>query len=457
MGYHKKMKKISEKVKQTVNIPEEYLSITPPAPKSVKIEITSRCDLKCFFCVVAYKKREKSHINKDLLYRILNEIKEAGVKEVGLFWLGEPFLNDELPDYVAYAKKIGIPYVFITTNGRLASKDKLKRVFDSGLDSIKFSINAKNKEDFKNTTGVDAFDQVINHIQLAYKVRDESPRPSIFASTVFDPKREKDYWETDALISPFVDEHYKLRLYGDKTFSTNEDEVGSIVNHRHNRSISEMLPCWSLFTLPHITYNGFMSACYCDFNPDYFMADLKKVSFIDAWHSNKFMKLREKHLEENILGTPGKGFKQFLQTLTGGRITIGALSLGTAQGAYERAVKYSFEREAFSKPINKFQGVSFKLADMATQIEAGRQMMLNSAHLKMAGEPCLKEASMAKLLCSEMAERVCSDAIQIHGGYGYLSDFPVERLYRDARVCQIYEGTSEVQKLLIVRTIKEDA
>ena len=98
---------------EPLNIPKEYLSITPPVPKSVKIEITSRCDLKCYFCVVAYKKRVKGHINKDLLYRILNEIKEAGVKEVGLFWLGEPFLNDELPDYVAYAKIIGIPYVLL--------------------------------------------------------------------------------------------------------------------------------------------------------------------------------------------------------------------------------------------------------------------------------------------------------------------------------------------------------
>jgi MoaA/NifB/PqqE/SkfB family radical SAM enzyme len=310
------MKTISEKIKQTLNIPKEYLSMTPPVPKSVKIEITSRCDLKCYFCVVAYKKRVIGHINKDLLYRLLNEIKDAGVKEVGLFWLGEPFLNDELSDYIAYAKKIGIPYVFITTNGRLASIDKLKRVFGSGLDSIKFSINAKNKEDFIDTCGVDAFDQVINHIQLAYAVRGERAKPSIFASTVFDPKREKDYGETDALISPFVDEHYKLRLYGDKTFSTSRDEVKSIVDHKHNRSISEMLPCWSLFTIPHISYNGFMSACYCDFNPDYFMADLKKVSFIDAWHSKKFMKLREKHLEKDILETPCQNCKAYQSDLS---------------------------------------------------------------------------------------------------------------------------------------------
>jgi MoaA/NifB/PqqE/SkfB family radical SAM enzyme len=295
------MKKISERVEQTVNIPEKYLSVTPPIPNSVKIEITSRCDLKCYFCAVAYKQRIKGHINKDFLYKLLNEIKEAGVKEVGLFWLGEPFLNNDLPNYITYAKKIGIPYVFITTNGRLTSKNKLKRAFDSGLDSIKFSINARNKEDFKNTCGVDAFDQVIKHIQSAKKVRGKSTKPTIFASTVFDPRRESDYWETDALISSSVDEHYKLRLYGDKTFGI--DEGRTIEYHGHNRTMSDMLPCWSLFSLPHISYDGFMSACFCDFNPDLFIADLKKMSFTEAWHSRKFMKLREKHLKKDIQGT----------------------------------------------------------------------------------------------------------------------------------------------------------
>ncbi len=160
---------------------------------------------------------------------------------------------------------------------------------------------------------------------------------------------------------------------------------------------------------------------------------------------------------EMLLGEEGEGYKIALSNLEGGRVGIAAQSLGFAQTAFSAARAYAMERETFGKPIIDHQAIGFKLADMATQIEAGRQMMLNSAHLKMAGEPCLKAASMAKLFCSEMAERVCSDAIQIHGGYGYLSDFPVERLYRDARVCQIYEGTSEVQKLLIARTIKEDA
>ena len=122
-----------------------------------------------------------------------------------------------------------------------------------------------------------------------------------------------------------------------------------------------------------------------------------------------------------------------------------------ARAAYEAALKYAKEREAFGKPIFEHQAVQFRLADMATQLEAARQLIYHAAALKDAGQPCLKQAAMAKLFASEMAEAVCSDAIQIHGGYGYVADFPVERIYRDVRVCQIYEGTSDIQRILIAR------
>lgn len=124
-----------------------------------------------------------------------------------------------------------------------------------------------------------------------------------------------------------------------------------------------------------------------------------------------------------------------------------------ARAAYEAALSYARERESFGKPIYEHQAVQFRLADMATQIEAARQLIRHAASMKDAGLPCLKEAAMAKLFASEMAEKVCSDAIQVHGGYGYVSDFPVERIYRDVRVCQIYEGTSDIQKILIARAL----
>ena len=155
----------------------------------------------------------------------------------------------------------------------------------------------------------------------------------------------------------------------------------------------------------------------------------------------------------NLIGEPGAGYRIALSGLEGGRIGIAAQSLGMARAAFEAALKYAREREAFGQPIFNHQAVQFRLADMATQIEAARHLIAHAAALKDAGRPCLKEAAMAKLFASEMAERVCSDAIQIHGGYGYVRDFPVERIYRDVRVCQIYEGTSDIQRILIGRAL----
>jgi alkylation response protein AidB-like acyl-CoA dehydrogenase len=157
-----------------------------------------------------------------------------------------------------------------------------------------------------------------------------------------------------------------------------------------------------------------------------------------------------------MLGAEGEGYKIALSNLEGGRIGIAAQSVGMARAAYEAALAYAREREAFGKPIIEQQAVAFRLADMATQIAAARGLVLEAAARRDAGEPCIKEASMAKLFASEMAERVASDAIQIHGGYGYVTDFPVERIYRDVRVCQIYEGTSDIQRLVIAREIARE-
>jgi alkylation response protein AidB-like acyl-CoA dehydrogenase len=155
----------------------------------------------------------------------------------------------------------------------------------------------------------------------------------------------------------------------------------------------------------------------------------------------------------NRIGEEGMGYKIALSGLEGGRIGIAAQAVGMARAAFEAALVYAKDRESFDQPLFDHQAVQFKLADMATQIEAARQLVWHAASMKDAGVPCLKEAAMAKLFASEMAEKVCSDAIQIHGGYGYLADFPVERIYRDVRVCQIYEGTSDIQKILIGRAL----
>ncbi|TVO57250.1 acyl-CoA dehydrogenase family protein [Denitromonas halophila] len=154
-----------------------------------------------------------------------------------------------------------------------------------------------------------------------------------------------------------------------------------------------------------------------------------------------------------LIGAEGDGYRIALANLEAGRIGIGAQAVGMARAAHEAAIRYAHEREAFGVPIVEHQAVLFRLADMATQLEAARQLVWHAASLKDAGQPCLKEASMAKLFASEMAEQVASAAVQVHGGYGYTTDFPVERIYRDVRATQIYEGTSDIQRLVIGRAV----
>ena len=158
-----------------------------------------------------------------------------------------------------------------------------------------------------------------------------------------------------------------------------------------------------------------------------------------------------------LLGAPGKGITQFLQVLTGGRISLGALALGTTEGAFRRALKYAHEREAFGKKIGEFQGIGFKLADIATELEAAKHLVYHAAWLKDQGHNVDREAAMAKLFASELAMRATTEAIQIHGGYGYIREYQVERFFRDAKVLEIGEGTSEIQRIVIARQLMEEA
>jgi alkylation response protein AidB-like acyl-CoA dehydrogenase len=157
--------------------------------------------------------------------------------------------------------------------------------------------------------------------------------------------------------------------------------------------------------------------------------------------------------DDAVLGEVGGGYRLVMSALSDGRIAIAAQAVGVARAALDAAVRYANEREAYGAPIIRLQAVAFKLAEMATRVEAASLLYRNAARLVMAGRPCAKEAAMAKLFASEIAERVCSDALQVHGGYGYLRDFPVERYCRDVRVCKIYEGTSDIQKLIISRNL----
>ncbi|UCD37026.1 MAG: acyl-CoA dehydrogenase family protein [Fidelibacterota bacterium] len=179
-----------------------------------------------------------------------------------------------------------------------------------------------------------------------------------------------------------------------------------------------------------------------------------------GWRASDTRSLYFEELElptQNLLGKPARGFSQFLETLAGGRISVGALSLGTGEGAYELALKYASEREAFGQKIGQFQAVRFNLADMATQLEAARHLVYHASWLKDQGRSVIKSAAMAKLYASELAMRIAIDAIQIHGGYGYIREYQVERFFRDAKVLEIGEGTSEIQRMIIARAILEEA
>ena len=155
--------------------------------------------------------------------------------------------------------------------------------------------------------------------------------------------------------------------------------------------------------------------------------------------------------EQNLLGARGEGFRQFLEILDGGRIGVAALGLGMAQGAFEMGLSYARQREQFGRPIGSFQAIQFKLADMATEVEAARNLVYKAAWLKDQGRPFAQQAAIAKLYTGELARRACNESLQIHGGYGFMDEYPISRFYRDAKVLEIGEGTSEVQRMLIAR------
>jgi MoaA/NifB/PqqE/SkfB family radical SAM enzyme len=288
----------------TPKIPPDFLIERPPIPKTVKIEVTDRCNLECIYCQTAYTKSKKNSIDREFMFKLLQELKDLGVEEVGLFWLGEPFLNNELPDYIAFAKKIGINYVFITTNGVLATPERVKRAFQSGLDSIKFSINASTRGKYIEMCGRDAFDQVIENLKTTWQIRSSAIKPSIYASSIFDPSDEKEFLKIHSIIIPYVDEHYPIQLYGDKKIVESNGEYKIIKTSKKDmRSLQSILPCCYAFTLPHISCDGRMGACFCDNSERFYMGDLNKESFIEAWHSEKFVNLRKKHLSKNVSGS----------------------------------------------------------------------------------------------------------------------------------------------------------
>lgn len=305
--------RITERIDRITFISDEYRAAKPPIPKSVKIELTARCDFQCFFCASHSRLRDKDEMDPAFFRRLVREMRDAGVEELGLFYLGESFICDWLPEAVRYAKEeCGYPYVFLTTNGRMATPERVRECMENGLDSLKFSYNFSDAEQFAEVTGVKKadFQRVVNNLKAARGVRDDvlartGHRCGLYASSIlYDGEQLSRMQRAVDDILPYVDEHYWLPLYGQagltagahgtKPTAGNQGRVGAL---------RPPLPCWSLFTEGHVTFDGHLSACCFDHDGRFNMGDLTKLSFRDAWHSEVFTKLREANLRKDVCGT----------------------------------------------------------------------------------------------------------------------------------------------------------
>ena len=303
---------ITERIDNITRIPPDFMTATPPAPPSVKIELTARCDFQCFFCASAFKLRRKQDMDFDFFKRVTREMREAGVEELGMFYLGESFLYLHLAEAIAYAKQeVGFPYLFLTTNGRMALPGKTRACFAAGLDSLKFSFNFAGPEQCKEVTGVDAFDQIIDNIRAARRMRDEveaetGHRCGLYASSIeYDGEQLEKMKEAVALIEDSVDEHYWLPLYGQAGLTAGARGTTPVAgNVGRAGAMRDPLPCWALFTEGHITYDGKLAACCFDHDGRFDMGDLNERSFMEAWHSGTFKALRQANLDKDVTGTP---------------------------------------------------------------------------------------------------------------------------------------------------------
>jgi MoaA/NifB/PqqE/SkfB family radical SAM enzyme len=303
---------IIERIDNTTRIPEEYLKKVCPCPKSVKIELTARCDLRCFFCATSHKLRKRGDMNLDFYKRVVEEMRNEGVQELGLFYLGESLLYEKLPEAIHYAKQvIGIPYIFLTTNGRRATPELLEVLMENGLDSLKFSFNCYDKEQYKSATGVDSFEEVCRNIRESRTIRDMVERKTnhhcgLYASSIKYDSTQRDKMETayHQYLEPYVDEYYWLPLYGQAGYTAGvRGTIPVAGNIGRIGAIRESLPCWALFTEGHITWDGVLTGCCFSHEKSWDFGDLNKMSFMEAWNSKEAQELRGANLRKDVSGT----------------------------------------------------------------------------------------------------------------------------------------------------------
>ncbi len=308
-----KMPSITSRIDRITLLTDEYRSEAPPAPRSVKIELTARCDFQCFFCASAMRLRDKADMDPAFFRRIVREMRDAGVEELGVFYLGESFLCAWLPEAIEYAKReCGYPYLFLTTNGRLATPERVEACMRAGLDSLKFSFNFADAAQFSDVTGVkgSAYATIVGHIKAAREVRDRvaaetGHRCGLYASSIlYDGEQQERMKQAVADIVSFVDEHYWLPLYGQAGLTSGVRGTRPTAgNQGRVGALRKPLPCWSLFTEGHITYDGRLSACCFDHDGRFDMGDLTQTPFLQAWQGEKFQALRRANLREDVTGT----------------------------------------------------------------------------------------------------------------------------------------------------------
>jgi MoaA/NifB/PqqE/SkfB family radical SAM enzyme len=309
------MHEITARIDAVTRIPASHLAATPPPPRAVKIELTSQCNYRCGFCAHRLRLKKRGEMGWPLYTRLVGEMVDAGVEELGLFFIGESFMCDWLADAIAYAKGRGIRYAFLTTNGSLATPERVRACLEAGLDSLKFSMNNADVEQFREVAQVKGklFHDAIENLRSARRVRDEGGYAcGIYASSIqYDGEQQERMQALVDRILPFVDEHYWLPLYSMGSLATErEKELGYrpiAGNQGRLGALREPLPCWSLFTEGHVTYDGKLSACCFDAGDRWVMADLTQVSFMEGWTNAAFRRLRAAHLERDVTGTICEG------------------------------------------------------------------------------------------------------------------------------------------------------
>ena len=302
---------ITSRIDAITDISPAYQHDVLPAPRSVKIEITSQCNYRCGFCAHRLRLKDRGEMDRALFSRLCREMRTAGVEELGLFYIGESFMCDWLPDAIRMAKAAGFPYVFLTTNGSLTDPGIVDECLKAGLDSLKFSINNADKSQFEQITQTAPrwWKRSIENLKIVRAIRDARGYScGIYGSSIrYDGEQQERMQALVDELRPYLDEHYWLPLYSMGSLAAErEAELGfrpTAGNQGRLENLRDPLPCWSAFTEGHITHDGKLSACCFDAGDRWVMADLNEVSFMDGWNSEAFRQLRAAHLQRDVTGT----------------------------------------------------------------------------------------------------------------------------------------------------------